>query len=115
LSALEGATLEHFHGIAYRLIEHRYIETALSSIGSLIAGGRFNVAGAFEALYLSEDPTTTLHEAQAVIHTDGRLAGVKGPPRLLLSLEYELHHVLDLTAEPLHTQLQTTLSELVSP
>jgi RES domain-containing protein len=114
LSALEVAPLGHFHGTAYRLIEHRYIETALSGIGSLTAGGRYNVAGAFEALYLSEDPTTTLHEAQAVVHTDGRLIGVKGPPRLLLSIELELKHVLDVTSETLHAQLRTTLPELIS-
>jgi RES domain-containing protein len=115
LSVLEAVTLEHFHGTAYRFIEHRHIETALSAVGSLRRGGRYNVAGAFEALYLSDNPVTALHEIQAVVHTDGRLTGVQGSPRLLLSIECKLDHVLDLAVETFYVKLGTTFQELMSP
>jgi RES domain-containing protein len=115
LNALAAIELEHFHGTAYRLIEHRHIETALSGVGSLRRGGRYNVAGTLEALYLSDNPDTALHETQAVIHTDGRLVGVKGPPRVLLSIECKLNHVLNLTVDEFQARLETTLLELTSP
>ena len=40
-------------GGAFRLIHARYATTALSAIGSLRLGGRYNGLGAFEALYLA--------------------------------------------------------------
>src|SRR5213596_2561241 len=84
-------------GVAFRPILARYAATALSSIGSLRAGGRYNMRDQFEALYLASSPVTALREVEALVQTDGGLRGVKGPPRILLSVDYHLQAVLDLT------------------
>jgi RES domain-containing protein len=52
-------------GVAFRLILARYAATALSSIGSLRAGGRYNMRDQFEALYLASSPVTALREVEA--------------------------------------------------
>ena len=51
--AVQQLPVEPRRGLAFRLILARYAATALSSIGSLRAGGRYNMRGEFEALYLA--------------------------------------------------------------
>ena len=89
--------------------------TALSSIGSLRTGGRYNVRGRFEALYLASSPVTALREVEVLVETADGLRGVKGPPRILLSVEYRLQAVLDLTDASAREALGTTLDELCAP
>src|SRR5438874_12955534 len=84
-------------GVAFRLILARYSATALSSIGSMRVGGRYNPPQSFEALYLSFDPVTALREVEALVETADGLRGVKGPPRILLSVDYRLQAVTDFT------------------
>ena len=102
--AVKQLPVEPRRGLAFRLILARYAATALSSIGSLRAGGRYNMRGEFEALYLASSPVTALREVEALVATAEGLRGVKGPPRILLSIEYELEAVVDLT-EPNAQQL----------
>jgi RES domain-containing protein len=102
-------------GLAFRLILARYAATALSSIGSLRAGGRYNMRGEFEALYLASSPVTALREVEALVETAEGLRGVKGPPRILLSVEYELQAVVDLTDSAVRDMLSTNLVELCAP
>lgn len=101
-----------FTGVAYRLIHARYAETALSSIGSLRNGGRYNPRRAFEVLYLADSPITALQEVEALVRTRTGLFPVKGPPRLLLSVEVTLRAVLDLTQADVQQALGTNLQEL---
>jgi hypothetical protein len=49
------------------------------------------------------------------MHSDGRLVGVKGPPRLLLSIECELRWMLDLSDEAVQSQLEIARPELFVP
>ncbi len=58
-------------GVAFRLILARYAATALSSIGSLRAGSRYDMRDQFEVLYLASSPVTALREVAAVVQTDG--------------------------------------------
>src|SRR5579859_5421710 len=102
-------------GLAFRLILARYAATALSSIGSLRTGGRYNMRGEFEALYLASSPVTALREVEALVETVEGLRGVKGPPRILLSVEYELQAVVDLTDPAVQDVLSTNLVELCAP
>jgi RES domain-containing protein len=102
-------------GLAFRLILARYAATALSSIGSLRTGGRYNMRGEFEALYLASSPVTALREVEALVETVEGLRGVKGPPRILLSVEYELQAVVDLTDPAVLDVLSTNLAELCAP
>ena len=86
-----------FTGVAYRLIPTKYAGTALSSIGSLRKGGRYNVKGALEVLYLAMDSMTALQEVNLIRLTHVALLSVKSSPRILLSVEATLQRVLDLT------------------
>lgn len=113
--AVQGLSTSPREGLAFRLILARYAATALSSIGSLRAGGRYNQRDGFEALYLASSPVTALREVEALVETAEGLRGVKGPPRILLSVDYRLHAVVDLM-EPLALQtLGTTIAEICAP
>jgi RES domain-containing protein len=101
-----------FTGVAYRLIPTKYVGTALSSIGSIKKGGRYNQKGDFEALYLEESPITALQEVNIIKLTDAALFSVKSSPRILLSIEITLHALLDLTDPGVQSELQTSLQEL---
>ena len=102
-------------GVAYRLIHAKYAGSALSSIGSLKFGGRYNPPQAFEALYLASHPVTALAEVNAVVQTASGLSGVKGPPRILLSIDYRLSAILDLNNLDIQNALETSLPELIAP
>ena len=101
--------------MAFQLIHARHAATALSAIGSLRYGGRYNAPGTFEALYLADTPVTALREIDALVQTDGRLLGVKGPPRILLSVEFRLAAVIDLTDAHIRDTFRTTIEELCAP
>ncbi len=74
-------------GTVYRVISVKFMNTALSAIGSTIDGGRYNPRQSFEALYFSESPITALLEATGVAVTDSQLAGFRGPARVVLSID----------------------------
>lgn len=101
-------------GVAYRIIHAKYAGSALSSIGSLKFGGRYNPPQAFEALYLASNPVTALQEVNAVVQTETGLLGIKGPPRILLSVDYQLQAILDICHPENQSVLETNLSELIA-
>ena len=96
-------------GLAFRLIPARYAATALSSVGSRAA------ADAATCAANSRSPVTALREVEALVETDRGLLGVKGPPRILLSIEYDLQAVVDLTESTVQHALGTSVAELCAP
>jgi len=54
--ALASLPVQAESGVAYRIIHAKYATSALSSIGSIKFGGRYNSPQAFEALYLASNP-----------------------------------------------------------
>lgn len=113
--ALASLPVQQETGVVYRIIHAKYAGSALSSIGSLKFGGRYNPPQAFEALYLASDPVTALQEVNAIIQTESGLLGVKGPPRILLSVDYKLQAILDIFNPNNQSVLEATLSELIAP
>src|ERR687883_634413 len=113
--AVQRLPTQPLEGVAFRLILARYAATALSSIGALRTGERYNVRGRFEALYLASSPVTALQEVEALVETADGLRGVKGPPRILLSVEHRLQLVVDLTDARVQGALGTTPDELCAP
>jgi RES domain-containing protein len=113
--ALAKLPTHSFKGTAYRIIPAQYHVSALSGIGSLTRGGRYNPRGKLEALYLAEDPITALQEVEAVRLTSAGLIAAKSSPKTLLSVEYELQVALDLTTVETQTARGTTLEELIAP
>ncbi len=88
----------------FRVIHAKYAATALSTVGSYHYGGRYNPAGTFEVLYLASSPVTALEEVEALLRSGAALKGVRGPPRILLSVECALKRVLrfdEVTLQPL--------------
>lgn len=114
-AALAGLPALSESGVAYRIVHAKYAASTLSSIGSLKFGGRYNPPQAFEALYLASNPVTALQEVNAVVQTEDGLLGVKGPPRILLSVDYQLQAILDICHPENQSVLETNLSELIAP
>lgn len=102
-------------GVSYRVIPARFHLTALSAIGALQRGGRYNPRGQLEALYLSESPIVALQEVEAVQGTTTQLVGLTFSPKTLLSVEYTLTRLLDLTDEGVQGMLETNPRELTAP
>jgi RES domain-containing protein len=94
----------YYRGPAFRQSRPRYAEaTERTLAASARAGGRFNPAGEFGALYVSLDPDTPLRELRRQAARDHAdiLALL---PRTLFALDVNLHRVLDLTREEIRAR-----------
>jgi RES domain-containing protein len=80
----------------------------LNAIGSVIRGGRFNLKGQFEVLYVAGDGLTANREADAIF-------GRRGTPVVHVGVDVDLSNVLDLTDPAVQRALGTTTKELVAP
>ena len=99
-------------GDSFRLVALRYQDSLLSTIGSFKRGGRYNVAQQFEALYVSGSPITALKEIRYLINTPAGVSAYPTRPYILLSLQYQLHRVIDLTDSHIRNFLDTNMQEL---
>ncbi len=115
LGALARVPVRPARGVSYRVIPARFHLTALSAIGAYQRGGRYNPRGRLEALYLSESPIVALQEVEAVRGTATQLVGLTFSPKTLLSVEYDLVRLLDLTDEGVQRALEANLEELTAP
>ena len=114
-AALETFERRPLTGTAFRMVRLEYVGSPLSAIGAFKRGGRYNPRGVFEAMYLADTPFTALREVRAVVETASGLVGVRTGPSLLLSIDYVLQSVLDLTEPASHKMLETSLEELLAP
>lgn len=110
--AIESLPNISISGFAFRAVHIKYLNTCLSSIGSFKFGGRFNLPSNFEVLYLADHPITSLLEVEALVRTRTELKCFLKPPQLLISIEYRLSAVLDLTDFNNQNTLNTNLQEL---
>ena len=99
-------------GDSFRLVALRYQDSLLSTIGSFKRGGRYNIAQQFEALYVSGSPITALKEIRYLINTPAGVSAYPTRPYILLSLQYQLHRVIDLTDSHIRNFLDTNVQEL---
>jgi RES domain-containing protein len=82
----------------------------LSTVGSSLAGGRFNQAG-IGALYLAATPAVAVAEHLRL----GSLYGVAAfPPRMLVTIEIALTDVLDLTEADVRASRGIDLQDLIT-
>ena len=112
--ALHNLKLTPLTQTFFRIIHAKYASTALSAVGSYRFGGRYNPAGAFEVLYLADNPVTALEEVEALLRTNDDLKGVKGPPRIVLSVECVLQRVVQLNERALR-DLDLSLENVTGP
>ena len=95
-ASFNGLAAQALEQTFFRVIHARYAATALSAVGSYRFGGRYNPASSFEVLYLADSPVTALEEVEALLRSAKALQGVKGPPRILLSVDCVLQSALRL-------------------
>lgn len=114
-ATLNTTRLVTYSGYSYRVIEDRWRNDPLSSIGALQCGGRYNAPETFSLLYTANSRIIAFKETQALFDTnDGQLRDVPRNPELVLTLELTLLCVLDLTDPDLCAKLGTSGEELVS-
>ena len=114
LSSLAGSAQR---GTFFRFIDLHWLlqGTPLSAIGSRMRGGRYNRKGAFEAFYIANTQETALYETEAIFKVAGIVVGVRQPPRVMLSLEYKLHDIVDLREPIALATLGITVDDLKQP
>ena len=114
LSSLAGSAQR---GTFFRSIDLHWLlrGTPLSAIGSRIRGGRYNHKGAFEAFYIANTQETALYETEAIFKFAGVVVGVRQPPRVMLSLEYNLHDIVDLREPTALAALGISVDDLKQP
>ena len=111
------------HGFYSRFVEFRHLSTTgphpapgpkpLWGLGSKLYGGRFTPKGAFEAIYLAEDPVTAMAEISGVLYSpQAPMPLTAQPPWVLITVEGVLLRVLDLTALGVQSALGTNGQEL---
>jgi len=103
-----------FEGTLYRIIDAKHSASPLSAIGSTFDGGRYNPRRSFEALYLSFSETTAMAEVHGYSATAPDLTKMKGPPKMVLSVDCQIERVLDLCDLATQKQLGTNLTELLA-
>jgi RES domain-containing protein len=105
-----------FTPVSVIVIANRWRDSPLSAIGAFELGGRYNAPQTFPVLYSADSQMTALLETEALFITaDGQLRGAPRDPDLILTLEYTLPRVLDLTVPGLYADFGTSGEELVNP
>lgn len=112
VTAIAELPTQSAQGVVFRFVHIQYQNSVLSTIGSLKNGGRYNIAGSFSVLYTSDTPITALRELRVLVETATGLIASKAPPYLLLSIEYNLETVIDLTTSDQQKLLETNMQEL---
>jgi RES domain-containing protein len=122
-AALNGIRPKTVHGFYSRFVEFRHLGATrphpppdpkpLWGLGSKLYGGRFTPKGAFEAIYLAEDPVTAMAEVSGVLYSPQAPMPLKAqPPLVLITVEGIFLRVLDLTALGVQSALGTNGQEL---
>lgn len=85
---------------------------ALDAMGSKLVGGRFNVKGRFEVLYLAGDAVTAQLEAEVVLFGTGLTAGRQAAPTVHVGVDGKVVRALDLTNSEVLQALGTSVEEI---
>lgn len=112
LTRLKAVALK---GTGYRVINAQYLRTPLSAIGSKLRGGRYNPKGNFEVLYLANSQVTALLEVESLLYTSKRLRPKSAPVQAVLTVDYKLSRVVDLTKARNQQALGITQDDLLKP
>ena len=110
-------TEEHlrFEGICFRHSAARYATVDEGTLeASMRAGGRFNPAGEFGAVYVALGEDTAVAELGHRIGRTG-LPRKHFRPRMMLQLGARLGRVLDLTDPAVRSQLDVTVEAISGP
>lgn len=112
LDELNKLPPQKIDGNFFRLIRSRFANEPLSMVGSILEGGRYNVAGSFGALYLGFDSETCHSEV-----TQGILAGLPVKKGAFKLWEYAvaLKKILRLDDPNILIVIGVTVNEITIP
>jgi RES domain-containing protein len=107
--ALYNVSCEPINGTFIRYMRTKYGDTPMAIEGSILNGGRYNVAGLFGALYLGFDHVTCQSEV-----SQGIAAGVPFKKGAFTAWDYHvhLHSIVRLDNVAVQTMLGITKSEI---
>lgn len=102
-----------FSGVCYRSVSQKFAtqKSVTSATGSLITGGRYNLKGAFEVLYLAVDVHTCTEEVTRSMQVS-EFVIADSLPRTTIAIEVKLSRVLDLTDDKILKQLAVSTAVL---
>ena len=123
IRALKRIKAQPAHGFYSRFVEFRHLSAAgprpvpgpkpLWGLGGMLYGGRFTPKGAFETVYLAEDPVTAMAEVSGVLYASQvPMPRTAQPPWVLITAEGILLRVLDVTVPEIQTAVGTNPQEL---
>ena len=126
IQAVHEEPLYAIQGAAFRIVKLRRIvqkvgnrsiltgQQALSTIGSRKIGGRYNPSKILEALYLADTPHNAFLEVDPKRKTMDGAPPINCAPRIILTVEYQLQKVLDVTNPITQNRLGTNPHELTA-
>jgi len=105
-----------YAGLGFRFATLRYAHSRdlLSGEGARNAGGRLNSPGTFAVIYTSTDPATATAEAFQNF-ADFGFGTYVVRPRVFVGLDVKVGALLDLSDEPVRSQLTITMANLAEP
>ncbi len=101
-------------GVAYRSASVPYAnrDDLLTGAGARRAGARWNAPGTMLTNYLCLEPRTAVEESLAH-HRYYGIPVEQALPRVLVAVQIQLQHVLDLTRQPVRRRLGLTRQQLL--
>jgi RES domain-containing protein len=113
--AKQVASAKPLRGEFYRVAgpRHTTAKEIISGTGAFIAGGRWSPPEMMKAVYLSEEPETAMHEANAHFRYY-RLPLWKGMPRVVVGVRVVLETLLDLTTRSVAISLPEPMKLLLA-
>ncbi|MDZ4834688.1 MAG: RES family NAD+ phosphorylase [Candidatus Melainabacteria bacterium] len=107
--ALYTIATKPINGTFFRYIRTKYGDEPLAVIGSLLNGGRYNVAGLFGALYLGFD-----HETCQAEVSDGIAAGVPFKKGAFTAWDYSVYlsAIVRLDSQSIQNELQISKAQI---
>jgi RES domain-containing protein len=101
-------------GSFFRAVPLQFQATPLSAIGSVTSGGRYNPREGFEVLYLGENPDTVIREIRFMVRDPaGQEIAIRKQPQIMMTIEYDLQHVANLTDPTVLRRLHVTRKSLL--
>jgi RES domain-containing protein len=110
--ALSSVALHVFSGNLSHIVQYKYRHSLLSVRGARLSPGRYHKKGGAPALYFADTPLTALYEVDRAIDLGGiEIAGLAAPG-IIVSVQFELSDVLDVTDPAVVQLLGTSRQEL---
>ena len=112
LTRIRAVSLE---GTAIRVVDEEWSDPrdVVSGVGAVAKGGRFNAAGTFRTVYLTEDSRNGLREINYPVSAGGKFEVVGAWRVTVVPVEFRLERVLNLCDFHVRIELGTDRDEIL--